>query len=279
MDLKWWQSFPLLAVGAYGVFCLAVALRQNRLIYFPQRLTPAEADKAFAFYRVERWPAGSGPDYRGIVKRTVPESSLTNGTILIFHGNGGGAHERESYCDALQMLGWRVILAEYPGYAARSGAWGEASFREDGRATARLVRQTYPGPLVLLGESLGSGVAASVAADTDLKADAVVLGTPWDNLANVGAYHYPWLPVRLLIRDRYDSVAYLQGYQGPVMVLQAEDDEIMPAACTRALYDGLPHADRKRWVSVPYVGHNEWFWQVTDEQWREILGRATSAAR
>ena len=271
MNLKLWQSLPLLAVGTYAAFCLVVVFRQRRLIYFPQRLTPVEADRAFAFYHVERWPAASGPDYRGIVKRTVPESSLTNGTVLVFHGNGGSAQDRESFCDTFQKLGWRVILAEYPGYAARAGVWGEASFREDGRATARLVRQTWPGPLVILGESLGSGVAAAVAADPEIKPEAVVLAVPFDSLASVGAYYYPWLPVRLLIRDRYDSVAYLQDYEGPVTVLQAEDDEIMPAACTRALYDGLPHADRKWRVTVPHVGHNEWFWQVTDAQWREIL--------
>jgi len=205
------------------------------------------------------------------VKRTVPEAALTNGTILVFHGNGGGAQERESYCDTFQRLGWRVVLAEYPGYAARPGRWGEASFREDGRATARLVRQAYPGRLVILGESLGSAVAASVAADPAVQADAVVLATPWRDLASVGAHHYPWLPVRFFLRDRYDTAAYLQGYDGPVTILQAEDDEIMPAAGTRALYDALPHADRKRRVTVPNVGHNEWFWQVDDGQWRDIL--------
>ena len=274
MNLAWWQSLPLLAVGTYVVFCLSAALRQNKLLYFPERLTDAAAREAFAFYKVERWPDSAGAEYRGALKRTVPDATLTNGTVLVFHGNAGGAHERESYCDTLQKLGWRVILAEYPGYAARRGKLGEASFRDDGCATARLVRQKYAGRLVVLGESLGSGVAASVAADPKVRADAVVLATPWDTLSSVAAHHYPWLPVRLFLRDRYDSVAYLKRYQGPVTIIKAEDDEIMPASCTMALYEALPHADRKRLVRVPYVGHNEWFWQISDQQWREILSFA-----
>lgn len=274
MTLTWWQSLPILAVGTYAVFCLAVALNQHRLLYYPERLTEQKTQESFDFYKVTRWPEGAGADYRGVIKKTVPESALTNGTVLVFHGNAGGAPEREFYSEALQKFGWRVILAEYPGYGARSGKLGEDSFREDGRTTARLVRKLYPGRLVIFGESLGSGVAASVAADPEVAADAVVLATPWDTLTSVAKHHYPWLPVRLFIRDRYDSVAYLRNYPGPVTVLMAEDDEIMPAASTLALYEALPHADRKRLSRVQYCGHNEWFWQVTDAQWREILAAA-----
>lgn len=271
MNLKWWQSLPLLAAGTYAAFCFAVVIWQSRLLYYPQRLTEPEASEAFRLYKVTRWPDASGAEYRGVVKATVPEATLTNGTVLVFHGNAGGAHERDYFCDTLQKLGWRVILAEYPGYGARSGKMGEASFRADGRATARLARQKYPGRLVILGESLGSGVAAAVAGDPDVRAEAVILATPWDTLTSVAVHHYPWLPVRLFLRDRYDSVAYLKNYAGPVTLLMAGDDEIMPAASTLALFSALPHADRKRMVRVPYVGHNEWFWPITEAQWREIL--------
>ena len=271
MKLKAGLRYVFIAVGTYAVFCFVLIARQGRLIYFPQPLTEAAADEAYAFFHVERWPENSGADYRGLVKKTVPESCLTNGTVLVFHGNGGGAHERSEFCDVWQMLGWRVILAEYPGYGARRGRMTEVSFREDGRATARLVRQQYPGRLVILGESLGSGVAASVADDPELEADAVVLATPWDSLPSVAAAHYPWLPVRFFLRDRYDSTAYLKAYDGSVTILMAEDDEIMPASCTLALYEALPHADRKLLIRIPWSGHNEWFCNVTDAQWLAIL--------
>jgi pimeloyl-ACP methyl ester carboxylesterase len=271
MKLLWWQRLPLLAVGTYAAFCLALVLFQRRLLYFPQRLTEAQARRAFDALKVQRWPDPSGLDYRGVVKAAVAEEALTNGTVLVFHGNAGGAQDREAYCDVLQRLGWRVILAEYPGYAARKGAFGEVSFREDGRATARLIRQTHPGRLVILGESLGSGVAAAVAADPEVKADALILATPWDRLAAVAAHHYPWLPVRFFLRDRYDSIDYLKQYAGPVTILLSERDEIMPAACTLALYEGLPRTDRKRLVRIPSATHNDWFWLLSEEQWREIL--------
>ena len=271
ISLTAWQRGPLLVLGAYALFCAAVILLQRRLLYFPQRLTAKEADEAYAFYGLSRWPEGSGPALRGLVAKAGPEAAVAVGTVLVFHGNAGGAHERVDYCDTLQRLGWRVILAEYPGYGERGGELAESSFREDGRATARLVRQRYTGPLVLLGESLGCAVMASVAADPELKADAVVLATPWDRLETVAATHYPWLPIRYFLRDRYDSVAYLKEYRGPVTLLMAEDDEIIPAKSTMALYDALPHADRKRLIHIPLAGHNEWFSFVTDVQWRDIL--------
>jgi pimeloyl-ACP methyl ester carboxylesterase len=271
MKLVWWQSLPLLACGAYVVFCLSVALHQKRLLYFPETLTEAQADLTFKLYHVARWPEGSGASYRGLLKRTAPECALTNGTALVFHGNAGGAHEREYYADTLQKLGWRVVLAEYPGYGARSGERGEAAFRQDGRETAKLLRKQFPGRLAIIGESLGASVAAAVSADPEVRPDALILATPWDRLATVASHHYPWLPVRLVLRDPYDSVEYLRAYEGPVTVLMAGDDEIMPAASTQALFDALPSAAHKRLVRVPDCGHNEWFWQVSEEQWREAL--------
>lgn len=269
--LAWWQTLLLLLVGTYGVFCTAMAWGQRRLIYFPQRLDAEAARAAYQFYGVERWPADG--ECRGAVLRSDGGVAPTNGTVLVFHGNAGGAHEREFVAKTLQRLGWRVVLAEYPGYGPRPGAPSEASFSEDGRATARLVRKMYPGRLVVLGESLGSGTAAAVAADAGLKVDAVVLAVPFDCLANVGARHYPWLPVKWLLRDRFDNVESLRNYPGPVTLVQAEDDSVVPAECTRALFEALPHADRKRLICLPYTGHCDWFWPLTDAQWREMLSR------
>ncbi len=271
-----WLRLPLLALAAYIVFCLAVAVRQRHLLYFPRRLSEAKARAEFARCGVVRWPRALAGNYLAAVKPTPDDASLTNGTVLVFHGNAGGAHEREFYCDTLQRLGWRVILAEYPGYGARPGTWSEASFREDGRRTARQVRQAYPGPLVLLGESLGCGVAAAVAADPAVAPDALILATPWDRLATVAAHYYPWLPVRLLLRDRYDTVAYLKDYAGTVSIILAEEDETLPPASTLALYEALPHPDRKRLLRIPQAGHNTWFWLVSDAQWRDLLLPAQS---
>lgn len=272
MVLKPWQSFPLLLAGCYLVFCLTVILWQRRLLYFPQPLTPAAADAAFALYGVERWPEGSGAAYRGLVKKTSGAHAFTNGTVLVFHGNAGGAHDRIDYCLTLQRHGWRVILAEYPGYGARGGRINETSFREDARATARLARQQEPGRrLIVFGESLGCGVAAAVASDLELRVDALVLATPWDKLESVAAARYPWLPVRFFLRDRYDSAAALAAYSGPVTILMAGDDEIIPARSTLRLYEAMRHALPRRLIRIPDVGHNDWFDILTDAQWREIL--------
>jgi len=269
--LAWWQGLSLLAAGAYLVFCLTLAVCQRRLIYFPQPLDETQAQIAYQRHGVERWPTENG--CRGAILRNDTASPETNGTVLVFHGNAGGAHERAFIAKTFRRLGWRTVLAEYPGYGPQPGVPGEVAFLENGRETARLVRRLYPERLVILGESLGSGVAAAVAADPELKADALVLAVPFDRLTTVAARHYPWLPVRWLLRDRYDNVARLRNFEGPITVIQAGADEVVPVESTQTLFDSLPRADRKRLVRLPDTTHNGWFWPLTDKQWREILSR------
>ena len=106
-------------------------------------------------------------DYRGFVG-TI-EIRKAKGTVVVFHGNAGTADHRAYYVTALGSMGYRVILAEYPGYGARQGELGEPSFVRDAQATVRLASQRYAEPIFLLGESLGCGVVAAAARDESLK--------------------------------------------------------------------------------------------------------------
>ena len=220
----------LLFVGVAAVF-------QNRLIYFPDNLPLAAAIAEASGRGFAPWPGDD--DYRGL--RREPEGAA-RATVVLFHGNAGHAVDRHWYADEFVRLGLRVILAEYPGYGPRAGQLGEAALVADAAEALALARRQFPGPLLLVGESLGAGVAAAVARTTDVA--AVLLITPWDRIERVARHHYPWLPVGAVLRDRYDSVANLSGYRGRVAVVIAERDSIVPPRLGRALFESLTEPRR-----------------------------------
>ena len=101
------------------------------------------------------------------------------------------------------------------------------------------VRGRHPGqPIAVIGRSLGSGVASHVAAQRDVS--KLVLVTPFDSLAEVAQTHYPWLPARWLVRDRYPSAELLRRYAGPILVVRAGRDRVIPARNTDRLVAALP---------------------------------------
>ena len=98
---------------------------------------------------------------------------------------------------------------------------------------------------------------------------ALLLITPWDTLANVAAYHYPWLPVRWIVGDAYNSVAHLQQFGQPLTVVVAERDSIVPARFGVALYESL--SEPRRLLIIPRAEHNDWSDQLDANWWRDAL--------
>ncbi|HNC52553.1 MAG TPA: alpha/beta hydrolase [Accumulibacter sp.] len=239
---------------------MGIGMFQNHLLYFPDRASVAE----MATGGLAPWPASD--DFRGLL---AEPATPPRATVIVFHGNAGHAGHRRYYVDVLTRLGLRVILAEYPAYGARSGELGEQSLVADAERTIARACERYGEPLLILGESLGAGVAAAASVRQRPAIAGLLLITPWDRLDHVARHHYPLLPVQWLLRDRYDSVAHLAGWDRPVLVVIAGDDTIVPARFGRALYDSL--AEPKRLTVVAGAGHNDWFDQLDEDWWRQAI--------
>jgi alpha-beta hydrolase superfamily lysophospholipase len=235
------------------------------LLYFPDKATRSQITQAAGRLGLALWPDDED-DYLGLVSRDPP---TPKGTILIWHGNAGSAIHRVYYVRPLQELGFRVVLLEYPGYGARSGRHGEPSFVAAALQAARRATEEFDGPLYVWGESLGSGVASAVAANPDLEVRGAVMLTPWDRLPDLAQSLYWYLPARWLARDRYDNVENLRHFPGPVAVLMADRDEVIPNAHTMRLYESLS-SPKRLWV-FQNAGHNSWPTAPDAGWWAEVL--------
>ncbi len=249
---------------------------QRNMLYYPSTYLPSQT--FLSSYNMQFWPTDPN-DYRGFIGN--PAANEAKGTIIIFHGNAGTASDRAYYVRALTNLGYRVILAEYPGYGGRKGELGEETFVHDAKETLRLVSEKFGGPIFIFGESLGCGVAAAAAKDSPVKIDGIILITPWDTLLSVASEKLPWVPVRIFLRDKYDSIGNLKKYQGRIAIIGAERDEVIPIPHAQALFRSLP-VTAKMYI-IKGAGHNDWQGMVTLAWWKEITdfiqGNSDSAGR
>jgi len=237
---------------------------QNRFLYFPEPQWPTE--QMLAYENMKLWQA-TAEDYQGLI--AASDAPAPNGTIVLFHGNGGTAADRGFYLEPFMKLGFRVILAEYPKYGGRPGKVGEKPFVAAGLETVRLAHEQYKEPLYLVGESLGCGVAAAVAKQTSVPIAGIILITPWDTLASVAKSMFPFLPVKLVLTDKYESIENLQAFQKKISVVGAERDEILPIKHAVNLYNALP-GDRKRMWIIKGAGHNDWPMHADASLFKEI---------
>ena len=250
----------------YLIGVCAMYFLQNFFIYYPQKTDPQHIKQAAESRNLRLWP-DSVKTYRGFV--SPDPSPQSRGTILVFHGNAGQALDRTYYAGALSRLGYRVILAEYPGYGSRPGKTSEKEFTADAVESIRLASMEFGGPIYLIGESLGCGVASAAVAKTMIPIDGVALITPWDSIINVARDKYWFLPVKWMLKDRYDNVANLANYRGPVAVVMAGQDGIIPNRLTQRLYDSLPQP--KRLWTFPKAGHNSWPSGPQEPWWNEVI--------
>lgn len=213
--------------AAYVGLCAWVYASQRDLMYFPQftRVDARETD-----VEIHR----DGVTLRGWLVN--PGQS----TAIVYFGGNAERIERGRDAFAVWFPGSSGYFIAYRGYGASDGSPRESELFADALAVFDQVRTRHRGPIAVVGRSLGSGVASYLASQRPVARLALI--TPFDSMAKVASTHYPWLPVRWLLRDRYESTRHLAGYHGPILVIRAGRDTVIPAASTARLVRSLPSA-------------------------------------
>ncbi len=237
----------IIALAAVAVGYLAICglmFSKQRLIIFPGPTERAGLAGKSVFVDV---PQGTYLLWRDAGPGTP--------VVVHFHGNGEQVAYRTDLAELFAAQGISFAAIEYPGYAGAAGEPGEASLFE--AATRGLEHLTGPmgvdrARLVLSGQSLGTGVAVEMARAG--WGTRLLLLTPYTRLPDVGAAAFPWLPVRWLMRDRFDSVARAKDVAMPVVIVHGTDDEVIPFRLGQELSTAFAHAT---FVEVPGGHHND----------------------
>ncbi|MDQ3186360.1 MAG: alpha/beta hydrolase [Pseudomonadota bacterium] len=259
-------NLVIMVVIAYCALALVIFFSQAGLIYYPETgrntVTPDYVGLAYEPVKI------STTDGETLHGWFVP-APAANGTVLFFHGNAGNISHRMEYLTMFHRLGYNTFIFDYRGYGQSSGSPSESGTYLDAQSAWRYLTEAKsipPARIVLFGESLGGAVAAWLAMKE--KVGMLVLASVFTSIPDMATKIYPFLPVRLLSRFDYNTIEYLQSVTCPVFIAHSPQDEIVPFAHGRALYQAAP--EPKRFLELQ-GGHNSGF-IFTREDWMNALG-------
>ena len=242
------------ALAAFAALCALLYLVQERLIFLPRSLSESTRHALRAVPGVIEIEAraADGTRLHGWLRHGAEEAARP-GLVVYFGGNAEEVSGQVLDADALAP--WSLAAFNYRGYGLSEGRPSEAALVADALVAYDrfAVREDVdPARIVVFGRSLGGGVAVQLAAARPVR--GVVLVSPFDSLKSVGRRHYPFVPVSLLLRHPFDSVARAPDIEAPLLVLAGERDRIVPSTHSKRLFDAW--RGPKRWVLLPGADHN-----------------------
>lgn len=239
-----------IAVTGYGALCAVVYVMQDGLTYFPDHqivLEPSDLGLDFEPFELDLGQTS----VTGWIVRSPEENAPW---VVQFHGNGGNISGRVGHLALFQKLGFNGVVFDYRGYGKSRGRPSEPGLFEDALAVRTyLLEEQNVGPdnLVYFGESLGGGVACALAEKHPPA--GLILKSTFTSVPDVGAEVYPFLPVRILARNRFASKSRVPTFQFPILVVHGRGDEVVPFHHGQRLFE-LAN-EPKQWLEIG-GGHN-----------------------
>jgi fermentation-respiration switch protein FrsA (DUF1100 family) len=234
---------------------LLVWLFQRRMIYFPLEHDVPAADRVLPGVSEVSVKTADGLELGAWF--APADGRSPRATVLVFNGNAGHRAARAPLARALVERGFAVMLFDYRGYGGNPGSPTERGLALDARAARQylLTREEVDrGRLIYFGESLGAAVALELA--VEYPPAAIVLRSPFASMTEIGKLHYPFMPVGLLLADRYPSIDRAPSLRSPLLVVAGNRDDIVPLGQSRALFAATASRD-KRFVVIDGAGHND----------------------
>ena len=232
------------AVKIYLLVCIIVSCTQRRLLFFPSH---ADQSQTAAGYKLHKWIIDG--EYSGYYRPAEKPKRVW----LFLHGNAGQASDR-GYALPCFAESDSVYILEYPGYGQRPGSPSKESFNRAARAAYNELLKRFPESGVsVIGESLGSGPAAALAKEPK-PPNRIVLAVPFDRLKDVAQNKFFFLPIGVIMLDRWDNIESLRDYKGRLDIYGAKFDKVIPAQHARKLADSVKGSN---YHEIP-SDHNEW---------------------
>ncbi|MBI4557174.1 MAG: alpha/beta hydrolase [Candidatus Hydrogenedentes bacterium] len=251
-----WAILRILLLS-YGGLALVMFLLQAKFIFPASR-------------HVYRTPESNGWPYEDLNLSVEGETTSAwflplehaRGAVLYSHGNGGNLADRLEVLEIFRGLGFEVLAYDYGGYGGSTGKPSERRCYNDGRAMWRYLtedRRIKPERIVLFGESLGCGVSVQLA--TEVQPRAVILLSPFLSVAEMARKRMPLLPMRLLVRHKFDNVSKIPQVRCPLLIVHSPTDEIAPYRHGRALFAAAN--EPKQFLDIQ-GGHNDGLFASAD---------------
>jgi fermentation-respiration switch protein FrsA (DUF1100 family) len=227
----------------YVLFGFLLFIFQNSFFY------PADKTSFGNCPKLEKSEKITQGDFRAyFIKRSSEK------VVVYYHGNGGRACDRYYMETYFEPLGYSVLFVEYPGYAENGDTSMDKILNGVTLVNTFLKKQSFK-EIIVVGESVGTGPAAYQASLLENNIDKLILITPYNNMASVAAFHYPWYPMKLLVRNNFTPDKWLKNVTIPVTLILAESDEVVGFKQGEILSNSLLPENKNVYV-VKGAGHN-----------------------
>jgi fermentation-respiration switch protein FrsA (DUF1100 family) len=247
------RALVLLAV-VYVLLLVLVWAVQRRLMYMPFGQVSSPAAAGLPQAEAVTFDTDDDLTLRGWF--VAPTGTARGVTCVVFNGNAGHRGFRAPLASALAAEGIATLLFDYRGFGGNPGAPTEDGLARDARAARQYLSSRADVDatrLLYFGESLGTGVAIRLA--VEYPPHGLVLRSPFTSMVDVAQHHYWYLPVRPLLRDRYESASLIRQVRSPLLVIAGARDSIVPLEQSRRLHDAA--GEPKRLVVIEGADHND----------------------
>ena len=218
---------------AYIVIVVFVYFYQRNLLYHPSENNYQDTKIKFDYEEIFIKVDDEIKLKSWIVKKDFKKFK----TLVLFHGNAGHLSNRIYKINELNKLNINILLISWRGFSGNKGSPTEKNLYQDAEAAIKWLNEQKieNEQIILYGESLGSGVAVEIAKKNDF--NGIILESPFTSIENSAKIYYPYLPVKLLLKDKYDSISKIKMINIPILIMHGKKDDVVPFAMGKELFE------------------------------------------
>ena len=220
-------------VVAYLVVLVFIYFYQRNLLYHPSENNYQNDEIKFEYEEVNIEVENEIKLKSWLINKDLKKLK----TLLIFHGNAGDLSNRIYKLNELNKLEINILLISWRGFSGNKGSPTEKNLYKDAEAAIKWLnkKNVNNNQIILYGESLGTGIAVEMAKKNDF--NSIILESPFTSIENSAKIYYPYLPVKYLLKDRYDTISKIKMVESPIMIMHGEKDDVVPFSMGKELFE------------------------------------------